>query len=83
MARNSMERLVGSWARENPLIFAHRQNGQPAVHHLQVWYYTDFKGVKGTATVIPNMDLYFSPRTTMISCILSRVIHTDSKVCAF
>ena len=36
-----------------------------------------------TATVVPHMALSFPPRTAMLSCIVTRVIRTDSKVCIF
>ena len=36
-----------------------------------------------TVTVAPYMALYFPPRTAVLSFILTRMIHTDSKVCVF
>ena len=46
MARNSTERLVAIWNRENPLFPAHRQDSQPAFHHLQLWHSADCKRVE-------------------------------------
>ena len=36
-----------------------------------------------TVTVAPHMALSFSPRSAVLSCILTSVIHTDSNVCVF
>ena len=36
-----------------------------------------------TVTVVPHMVLYFPPRTAVLLCVLTRVMHMDSKVCAF
>ena len=55
MARNSTERLVVTWSRENSLFPAHRRNGQPTFHRLQGWYYADFKGVEIRS--IPRTDV--------------------------
>ena len=46
MARNTKERLVAVWSQENPLFPGHGEHGQPAFHHLQVWYYADFNDVE-------------------------------------
>ena len=78
------------WSREDPLFPAHRQLGAdpPFNIYYKVRYYADFKGGSlidslncGTITVVPHMTLYFSPRTAVLSCIRTRVIHTHSKFC--